>query len=181
LKAFRGTVLGMLLLLSGCEIEPTPVDYIDRGTSVEEGRAQAEAEVRDRVLAMGQALGRRNATDAYIALAPARELFVVGPGVEAGEGPGPQQIRAILGSLASQETPVQAREVVVSVAPRANVAWFHAVLDGAGEETPPLRLTGVYELNEGAWQLVQAHLSNPLMPPSPSSPPESDGDSAAAE
>jgi SnoaL-like domain len=181
LKAFRGTVLGLVLLLSACEIEPTPADYIDRATSAEAGRAQAEAEVRDRVLAMGQALARRNPTDAFLALAPARELFVVGPGAETGDGPGPERIRAILESLAAQPTPVQARDVVVNVAPRANVAWFRAVLDGEGEDIPGLRVTGVYELNEGAWQLVQAHLSNPLMPPSPSSPPEPGADSAAVE
>ena len=179
MKAFRGTVLGMVLLLSACEIEPTPAAYIDRASVAEAGRAQAEAEVRDRVLAMGQALARRNPTDALLALAPARELFVVGPGPETGDGPGPERIRAILESLAAQPTPVQARDVVVRVAPRANVAWFHAMLDGDGEDTPALRVTGVYELYEGSWQLVQAHLSNPLMPPP--SPAPADEDSAVAE
>ena len=181
MKAFRATALGMVLVLAACEIEPTPADYIDRASSAEAGRAQAEAEVRDRVLAMGQALARRSPTDAFLALAPARELFVVGPGADMGGGAGPERIRAILESLAAQPTPVQARDVVVSVAPRANVAWFHAVLDGDGEETAGLRVTGVYALNEGAWELMQVHLSNPLMPPPPPSPAEADGDSAEAE
>ena len=35
MKALRATVLGTVLLLSACEIEPTPVDYIDRATSAE--------------------------------------------------------------------------------------------------------------------------------------------------
>ena len=181
MKALRATVLGTVLLLSACEIEPTPVDYIDRATSAEAGRAQAAAEVRDRVLAMGQALGRRNPADAYLALAPSRDLFVVGPGAGTGEGTGPERIREILEGLAAEPTPVLTRDVAVSVALRANVAWFHAELAGEGEETPGLRVTGVYALNEGAWQLVQAHLSTPLTPPPPSSPPEQGEDSAAAE
>ena len=181
MKALRATVLGTVLLLSACEIEPTPVDYIDRATSAEAGRLQAEAEVRDRVLARGPALGRRDPADAYLALAPSRDLFVVGPGGDGGEGTGPERIRAILESLAAEPTPVLTREVAVSVAPRANVAWFHALLDGEGEEAPGLRVTGVSELNEGAWQLVQAHLSSPITPPPPSSPPEQGEDSAAAE
>jgi hypothetical protein len=171
----------MALLLSACEIEPTPVDYIDRATSAEAGRAQAEGEVRDRVLAMGQALARRNAADAFVALAPAREVLVVGLEGSAGEVVGPEGIRALLDSLAAQPAAVAARDVVVRVAPRANVAWFHAALDGDGEApTGLLRISGVYELNEGAWQLVQAHLSAPVMRPSPTSP-EEDADSAAAE
>ena len=182
MKAFRGIVFGMALLLSACEIEPTPVDYIDRATSAEAGRAQAEGEVRDRVLAMGQALARRNSADAFIALAPAREVLVVGLEGNAGEAVGPERIRALLDSLAAQPAAVAARDVVVRVSPRANVAWFQAALEGDGEAPSGLlRLSGVYELNEGAWQLVQAHLSAPFMRPSPSSPPEAGADSAEAE
>ena len=184
MKAHRGTVLGtllMVLFLAACEIEPTPVDYIDRATSAEAGRTQAEGEVHDRVLAMGQALARRNPADAFLALAPARELSVVGPEGVAGEEGGQERIRALLDSLAARPTALAARAVVVTVSPRANVAWFHASLEGEGEPSPALRLTGVYELNEGAWQLVQAHLSSPFTPPSPPSPPEEGADSAEAE
>jgi len=170
----------MLLLLSACEVESTPAEYIDRAASAEEGRVEAAAEVRDRVLAMGQALGRRNSADALLALAPAREVFVVGPGAGDTTGSGSERIRAVLDSLAAQSVPVMTRELVVSVAPRANVAWFHAVLDGEDAQTPAVRFTGVYELNEGAWQLVQAHLSAPVTPPSPSNPPEADADSVEA-
>ena len=180
MKALRGTVLGTLLLLASCKVESTPVDYIDRATSAEAGRTEAEAEVRDRVLAMGQALGRRSSADALLALAPARDVFVVGLDSVGSQASGPAQIGAILDSLVARPVPLLTRDVVVHVAPRANVAWFHAVLDGEGEETPALRMTGVYELNEGAWQLVEAHLSAPLTPPSPSSPAEEGADSAEA-
>jgi hypothetical protein len=180
LKALRGTALGMLLLLASCEVESTPAEYIDRATPEESGRTAAAAEVRDRVLAMGQALGRRSSGDALLALAPARDLFVVGLDSAGSPGAGAERMGMILDSLAARPVPVLTRDLVVHVAPRANVAWFHAVLDGEGEEAPAVRITGVYQLNEGAWQLVQAHLSAPLTPPTPSNPAEADADSVEA-
>lgn len=180
MKAFRANALWMSLLLSACEIERTPADYIDRASSEEAGRAEAAAEVRDRVLAMGQALGRRNSADALVALAPARDVFVIGPWAAGEDGLGAEQIAVILDSLAARPVPALTRDVVVSVAPRANVAWFQAAIAGDSVETPGMRMTGTYELNEGAWQLVQAHLSAPLIPPPPQSPPEEAEDSAEA-
>ncbi|MBW3627996.1 MAG: nuclear transport factor 2 family protein [Gemmatimonadetes bacterium] len=169
MKVLRGTALGTLLLLAGCKIEQTPGDYIDRPGTAEAGRSEAESEVRARVLAMGQALGRRNSADALVALAPAREVFVVVPGLANGEGRGQQQMVAALDSLAAQPGRVVTRDVVVNVGPRANVAWFHAVLAAEGDTAAVgVRITGVYELSEGAWELVQAHLSVPVTPPDPS-------------
>jgi hypothetical protein len=180
LKAFSGTALGLFLLLGACTIEPTPADYIDRVSSAQEGR-DAAGEVRDRILAMGQALSRGNAADALVALAPARDAYVVGP--QAGlEVTGPEQIGVVLQSLAAQPVPIQTRDVVVSVGPRGNVAWFRALMDAEGPgDTATIRITGVYLLNEGAWQLVQAHLSTPVTVSPPTSPAEAAGDSAAAE
>lgn len=180
MKALRANALWMSLLLCACKIEQTPPDYIDRASSEEAGRAEAAGEVRDRVLAMGQALGRRNAADALVALAPARDAFVVGPWPAGEDGLGAAEIRVILDSLAARPVPVLTRDVVVSVAPRANVAWFQAALDGEGEDSTGVRMTGIYELSEGVWRLVQAHLSAPVMPPSPPSPPEQAADSAEA-
>jgi hypothetical protein len=180
-KAFSGTTLGLILLLGACDIEPTPADYIDRVSAVQEGR-DAAAEVRDRILAMGRALGRGNPADALVALAPARDAYVVGP--QAGlEVRGPEQISQVLQSLAAQPVPFQMRDVVVTVGSRGSVAWFRALMEPSNGQAgaPSVHITGVYVLSEGAWQLVQAHLSSPVTASPPSSPPAEGADSAGAE
>lgn len=182
MKALGPIALGSLLLVSGCKVEPTPVEYFDLVTSTEVEREAAAEEVRDRILAMGQALGRRSASDALLALSPARDVYLAGP--EAGaEATGAEGVGEALAALARLPTPVLTREVVVTVATGGGVAWFRARLDSEeGESGPAMRMTGLYRRNEGLWQLAQAHLSPATTPPAPPpSPEESAADSAAGE
>lgn len=189
MKAFRTAGIGTLLLLSACKIEPTPDEYFDKSAAEEADLGDAAAEVRDRVLAMGQALSRRNPDEALAALAPGRDLYVVGPAVELHDQPtigagrtGVANLGAILAELGAEEEPVRTREVSVRIGPRGSVAWFHALLDVPSDSaTPVARFTGVYLMNGGAWELVQAHLSTPTTIPAATSPEAPVADSAAVE
>lgn len=182
MKALGPLALASLLLAAACRVEPTPEEYFDFATSAQDEREASAAEVRDRILAMGQALGRRSAGDALLALAPARDVYLAGPEPGA-EWIGTEGVGAALSALAQLPEPVQTREVVVTVGSGGGVAWFRARLDSQGDQGGAvMRMTGLYRLNEGLWQLAQAHLSPATPPPAPpSSPEESAADSAAAE
>ena len=190
MKAFSATALGTLLLLSACKIEPTPDEYFDKSAAEEIDRGGDAAEVRDRVLAMGQALSRGNPDEALAALAPARSIAVFGPLAPLSDMPtigaertGIVDLGTVLAEMGSGEMPVRTRDVVVRVGPRGSVAWFQALVDTPADSvSPAVRITGVYLLNEGAWELVQAHLSKPTRTPAaPTSPAALGEDSAAAE
>lgn len=185
MRSFTGVTLVLLLAAAGCRVERTPAKYFDHQNTIEAEREAAAAELRDRLLAMGQALDRGNATEALIALSPAPDVYLIGP--EAGMVVrGSDRLEAALGNLLeSQELSAEVRDVEVGVAPRANVAWFRAelLLPGRTPDGEPLRMTGVYLRDAGIWKLVQAHISLPFTPPpadSASSPSESAADSAAA-
>ena len=186
MRSVSWITLGLLLATSGCRVERTPPQYFDHQTTIEAEREAAAAELRDRLLAMGQALDRGNATEALIALSPAVDAYVVGPDSGA-VVMGSEKIAAALTGLLEAPTPVSAevRDVEVGISARANVGWFRAVLALPGH-TPgnqPLRVTGVYVRDAGLWKLVQAHLSLPvsLQPAdSTTSPAESAADSAEA-
>lgn len=182
MKANRSAALVAVLALAACDVARTPDSYLDRESTAQQAREAGGAEVRDRVLAMGQALGRGDAADALVALSPAEDAYVIGP--QAGlELVGPAQIGAVLASLAAAPAPVGVEGVQVQVGPRGNVAWFRATLtsEGSSPARPPVMITGVYLLDEGTWRLVQGHLSTPTTTPLPSSPPASAADSAAGE
>ena len=180
MKALGPLALGSLLLVSACKVEPTPAEYIDLVSSTQGEREAASSEVRDRVLATGQALSRRNASDALLALAPAQDVYLAGPEPGA-EASGVEGVGGVLAGLASLPLPLATAEVVVTVATGGDVVWFRALLAPTGEENgaAALRMTGIYRLNEGLWQLALAHLSPAT--PLPPSPEGSAGDSAAAE
>lgn len=176
--------IGLLLATSGCRVERTPPQYFDHQTTIEAEREAAAAELRDRLLAMGQALDRGNSTEALIALSPATDAYVVGPDSGA-VVTGSEQIAAALSGLLEARAPVSAeiRNVEVGISARANVGWFRAelALPGHTPGNEPLRVTGVYVRDAGLWKLVQAHLSLPvsLQPAdSTSSPSASAADSA---
>lgn len=173
-----------LLAAAGCRVERTPPQYFDHQNTIEAERDAAAAELRDRVLAMGQALNRGNSTEALIALSPAPDVYLIGP--EQGMVVrGSDQVGATLESLlASQDVSAEVRDVEVGIAPGANVGWFRAelVLPGHTPDGEPLRMTGVYLRDAGIWKLVQAHISLPFTPQpadSASSPPASAADSGA--
>lgn len=184
MNRFHTGALGALaLLLGACKVEQTPQSLIDRRLPVQEERAAAAEELRDRLLAMGEALQRGDPAEALDALAPAPDAYVVSPQA-ALEVLGPEQIGAVLASLASDPVAVEVQDVAVEMGPLANVAWFRAGMaverEGVGEST--VRITGVYLKREGEWRLVQAHLSTPITPPSPPpSPSEPDAAPVADE
>lgn len=174
-----GLALSAALLLSACEIERTPPRYYSHRVPAETEIALAEEELRARVGAFGQALERGDPDAALLALAPAPELYLVGPGAEE-VAAGPAGAAELLGALFGEEPPaLEVREVRVTLGPRARVAWvagFLRVRDPAGGEDGLLRITGVYLRVRGEWRLVQAHLSRPPTPPAeapPGSPPDS--------
>jgi ketosteroid isomerase-like protein len=166
-------------------VERTPPQYFDHQNKIEAERDAAAAELRDRLLAMGQALDRDNPTEALIALSPAPDVYLIGP-EEGMIVRGSDQLESTLGSLLeSREVSAEVRDVEVGIAPGANVGWFHAdlVLPGHTPGGEPLRMTGVYLRDAGIWKLVQAHISLPFTPPpadSASSPSASAADSVAA-
>ena len=185
MRSIRRTALALLLATSACRVERTPPQYFDHQTTIEAEREAAAGEIRDRLLAMGQALDRGNATEALIALSPSVDASIIGP-TEGMMISGSDRISALLDSLlASTEVSAEVRDVQVHIAARANVGWFRADLDLPGH-TPgdrPLRMTGVYVRDAGLWKLVQAHLSLPFtLPPrdSTSSRSAAGADSAGA-
>jgi len=169
------------LLASACEVQRTPAEFIDHQDPIAVLRDAAAEELQDRLLALGQALNRGNAAEAFLALAPAADAYLIPADREAALT-GEERIAAELTGLVVPEGSVQLREVEVSVGPRANVAWFRARLERAAPaDSSAFRMTGIYVRgDEGEWRLVQAHLSAPTpptdsLPDPPPSSPASDG------
>lgn len=185
LRSVRPVGFGLLLVLSACRVERTPAQYFDHQTTIEAEREAAAGELRDRLLAMSEALDRGNATEALIALSPASDAFILGPR-EGMVVSGSERISVLLDSLlASHEVTAEIRDLQVGIAARANVGWFRAelALPGLIPGDRPLRMTGVYVRDAGLWKLVQAHISASLSDPTadstPNQKPEA-GDSAGA-
>lgn len=156
--------LAAATLTSGCKVERTPEEYFDHQDRLSTGREEAAEELHDRILALGQAIARGNAREAMVALAPAPNLRVITPEpdlVLSGDA-----LRGALERFASTPVAMEMRDVAVTVGPAGNVAWFQAKVDapGSGPAGTVLRITGVYLRSEGAWELVQAHVSTPRTP-----------------
>lgn len=173
-------VLALCTLSSACKIQRTPDEYFDHDDRLEASRAGSTDELRDRVLALGHAIARGNGTEAMVALAPAAELRIITPQQDV-VLTGPEAIRATVDRFASTPIAISMRDVVVTVGPLGNVGWFEALVDapGSGPDGTVLRVTGVYLRTEGAWEMVQAHISTPRpaqsrLPPrdSAEAPPE---------
>jgi hypothetical protein len=175
-----GIALSATLLLAACKIEPTPRQFYSQRDPAATERELFAAELTDRVTAMGPALGRGDTGAAVFALAPAPEVYTIGPdGGSPSEGP--EGLAAALGALGdSVPQDFRVQEVRVVLGPRAQTAWFATGVEvsraDTGEEADTLRFTGVYQRARGEWRLVQAHLSHPLTPPAEPAP--SPGDSA---
>jgi len=177
---FLGPALGATLLLSACKIERTPREQLSQREPAATERRLAEEELRDRVGALAQAVGRGDHDAALLALAPAADLYLQGPD----DGPpavGPEGAAAVVRALIGEEAPeVAVEDVRVTLGPRARVAWVAATMDVRGEgeaERRPLRMTGVYLRVRGAWVLSQGHLSRPAT--GPEAPQPLPADSAA--
>ncbi len=166
------------LLASACKIERTPPEYIDHRAPIAATRGAAAEELQDRLSAIGQALNRGDSDEALRALAPTPDAYMIAPGREAvltGE-----EIAGTLAELASLPSPLELRNVVITVGPRANVAWFRAEMHYPGADSgSSFRFSGLYlRGDEGEWRLVQGHLSTATAPArslSPDSLPSSPG------
>jgi ketosteroid isomerase-like protein len=178
-------VLAITLLVGACKVEETPRQYIDRRDPAATDREAIGEELSTRLPALAQALNRNDPETALAVLAPAPDLYVVGPQTDREPG-GADGVLAVLREVAQHElADVAVQEVHTSVGPRGNVAWFAARFSLSGlpdTAGTTLRLSGVYVRREGEWRLVQAHLSLPstsVIPlPAPPNPP---GDSVAPE
>lgn len=175
----------MTLLLAACKVEETPRQYIDRRDPAATDREAIGEELRTRLPALAQALNRNDADGALAVLAPAPDLYVIGPQTDREPG-GADGVLALLQEVAQYElADVAVQEVHTSVGPRGNVAWFAATfaLSGLPDTVgTTLRLSGVYVRRDGEWRLVQAHMSLPSASVTPLSPPPSpQADSVALE
>lgn len=172
-----------MLLASACKIERTPREFFDHQDPIALEREAAAEEIRDRLLALAQAVSRGDAPAAYQAFSPSLDAFALGP-VDGIALRGAEQIDSVLQHLARSGTTVRLRDVQVEVGPRANMAWFAAVVELPEREeglARTLRATGAYVRNEGGWQLVQAHLSLPAPLTAFQPSPEPGADSLGAE
>lgn len=175
MRKLSSAALCAAVLVSACKIERTPPEFVDHRQPVTELRDAASEELQARLLALGQALARGDASEAALALVPAADAYVLTPQDSlAGE----EAVGALIGRLAAEGGEgARVEDVVVSVGPRANVAWFRGTVHLPRAEIPALRLTGVFlRADEGEWRLVQAHLSSPTPEPSP---PQANPDAAA--
>jgi hypothetical protein len=174
--------LSALLLLSACKVERTPRQYLSGREPAEAERQNAEGEIRARVSALGQALENGDEAGALLALAPAAEVYAIGPTGSASLV-GPEGVQEMVREMVREAPAVtEMADLRVTMGPRARVGWFVAVVrvqraDTAGAGDDYLRMSGVYLRSEGEWRLVQAHLSRPPTPPAP--PPSPPADSAA--
>jgi hypothetical protein len=179
LRRFLAASIAIVTLTSACKVERTPAEYFDHTERLETVREAAAEEIQDRLLAIGAAIGRGNATEAMIALAPQAEVRIVTPDPDVVLA-GSDAVNAALRTLVTTPLQVEVRDVRVTVGPLGNYAWFEADMEapGTGPGGTLLRMTGLYLRSEGTWSLVQAHVSmpaparSPVQPDSAVSPPE---------
>lgn len=175
-------VLYCVLLASACRVERTPEDYFDHGTSAEEVRISAQAEVRDRLLAFVAAASRGDGLQAGLALSPSQGVRLITPlGVEL---EGEAAVRGALAQLVTTPVALTAREVDVHTAGPGSTAWFRMVVEAPGSTPEPAlySATGTFVNDAGLWMLVQAHVSGPAMTDSvPDSSSRADSAATRAE
>lgn len=150
----KSVILIGLILLASCKIEETPPEYFDHQDQVvTERAASAVQEIESRLRAFTNALSRGDASSATMALSPAAGAR--------------EQIATVLESLTTDITSAAVlQEVHISTAAEATVAWFNASVAIPRAEPvarSQLRITGVYLQGGGGWELVQVHLSHPLV------------------
>lgn len=167
-----GIALSAIVLLAGCKVERTPRQFYSQRDPAAAEREIALGELRARVSAVGPALDRGDAEGAAIALAPAPDVYVVGPGGGT-QGTGPEgMVRLFRPLVDSVQAAIRVRDVRITLDSRAQVGWFAAGIEVARSDSAPadtVSFSGVYLRSRGVWQLAQAHLSGP--PTRPAAPP----------
>lgn len=171
--------LAVTLLLAACKIERTPPELLNRRDPAAREREHAAGELRSRLAVLGQAFEAGELEQGVEALAPAEQVQVIGPGEPPQTVSGSMLPETLRNLVPSGTTPAQMEEVSVTLGPGAEVAWFAAVVrrSSVTDSVPPpapWRVTGVLVLEEGAWRLVQAHISEAVPvrneEPSPEAP-----------
>ena len=166
------------LVIGGCTIESTPQSYIDRVVTPVREVELSEEEIRARLLSISPAIQRGSAADIDAALQAHDRATVIGliPEGEATAG----SIAQDLGRLRGERAP-RFEGLVVEVGPSNTTAWFRGTLvgDSPVDSTAEIAFSGVFVRQDGAWRLIQGHLSEALSryPPTEALPAD---DSAAA-
>lgn len=171
MRRFLAASIAAATLSSACKVERTPAEYFDHRERVVTERDAAEEEIQDRLLALGQAIARGSANQAMLALSPHDDVRVVTPDTKV-VLEGAAAVAAGLARLVTTPLAVEIGDVSVTAGPLGNIAWFEADIEapGIGSGGTLVRVTGVYLRTEGAWRLVQAHVSIPGTAPNPAQP-----------
>lgn len=169
----RLTLPAALLALAACEVNQTPARVLNpRDPSAVEQR-DAEQEIAARVGAFREALLRGDRGGAVDALAPVGTAHVMGPRANDGRALlGPDGLRATLDGLALPTGAVaRTPDLHVEADAQDGTGWFATHLElfpvAQGGQVERLRVSGVFARQEGAWRLIEMHLSRPEAPPAP--------------
>jgi hypothetical protein len=179
-RLLSGALAG-LLAVSACRIERTPPEFLEERDPATSEVQQRVGEIRARLALSAQTLARGNLLGATSLLRPARLLVLIPPDAPA-KADGAAAVYPLLARLLPPDSARGRLErLEVNVAPNGSVAWFagelHAVRRSDGSPWgEPWRVSGVYLLEGGEWELVQLHVSRRVLT-SQNPPP----DSTAAE
>jgi hypothetical protein len=162
LRRFSTLALVAAGLLVGCRVTETPEALIDYQDTPQAERQASADELRDRLLATGQALRRGNRADVLVALAPVSNVYAIGPD-EGQAATTPSTLAEMLEQVAGRGE-VTLDDLAVSISANNNVAWFRTELRVSRPQQEPatVRFSGVFVREEGDWRLSQAHLSRPV-------------------
>ena len=166
-------LLGLSIGVAACRIERTPEEFIDQPSPAGEDLAATQAEIRDRLIRVANAL-REGSTPALMnSLAPHPDGVVLGPDLPA-PSPAEQLVSVLQSELGGQL--LSASDIVVDVDSTNRTAWFLARFTAPGNAvedstTRGFDLSGVFIRQMGEWRLVQGHIT-PLLILSPAPPPQ---------
>jgi hypothetical protein len=180
-------LLLLTVALAACKAEPTPRSFYNHRDPAVVELQESEGEVRSRVNRFVSAMSLGDGARAVEAINPSDQLRVMGPG-DADSVPA-MGAGGLLRALDEVRRPPNglARTTDLRVSSSQTMAWFatHVVIlpvttEGRSER---LRLSGVFVRDRGDWRLLEAHLSQPALPPPPdssaSAAPETNPDSSA--
>lgn len=167
----RLTLAAALLSLAACEVNQTPPQVLNPRNPSQVERRDAEQEIAARVGAFREAMLRGDRAAAVEALSPVGTAHVMGPQGNDGRALlGPDGLRATLDSLALPVGSVaRTPDMHVEADAQDGTGWFATHLElfpvAQGGTVERLRISGVFARQEGAWRLLQLHVSRPEAPP----------------
>lgn len=162
----RSTLLLAALLVAGCQIEPTPSEYIDSVAVADQDIGNAEEEITARLRLTAPALERRNLNGVLAALTPSSNLEGWGPISDEPIQDANTLSFALAALTAGRQVGID--ELVVRMSPRNTESWFIIRYRVVGEEEEyNVRFSGVFLSQQGEWRLVQAHISRATEPDPP--------------